>query len=62
VAQIPGIGYKTSRSVEHHFGGSFRRMMMATAAEWAEITTTHGGKERRLGLAKATAITDFLRQ
>lgn len=62
VAQIPGIGYKTSRSVEHHFEGSFRRMMLATAAEWAEITTTHGGKERRLGPAKATAITDFLRQ
>ena len=63
VAQMPGIGYKTSKAVEAHFDCSFRRLMLAGVDEWAEITTlTRDGNARRLGKARAQAIVDFLRR
>lgn len=61
VAQLPGVGFKTSAAVERTFGGSFRRMMLATEATWAEIVTKDdAGKTRKLGAAKARAIMEAL--
>jgi ERCC4-type nuclease len=62
VAQIPGIGLKRSAAVDAAFDGSFRRLMLATEAEWAEITTTDNkGKARKLGPAAAKKILEALK-
>lgn len=61
VAQIPGVGLKRSAAVDTAFDGSFRRMMLATESEWAEITTEDGkGKSRRIGTATAKKIMEAL--
>lgn len=62
VAQLPGIGFKTSAAVESRFGGSFRKMMLAPEAEWAEIVTTDdAGKTRRIGPSRAKQIVEALK-
>ncbi len=62
VAMIPGIGYRTSQAVEAAFAGSFRRMMLASEAQWAEIATTDDkGKTKRIGATKARQILEALR-
>jgi ERCC4-type nuclease len=62
VAQLPGIGFKTSAAVEKQFGGSFRRMMLAPEEVWAEIVTTDdAGKTRRIGPSRAKQIMEALR-
>ncbi len=61
VAQIPGVGLRTSTAVEARFGGSFRRMMLAPIAEWAEIATIDDrGKTKRIGLLRAKTIMEAL--
>jgi len=68
IAQIPCIGLRTSAAVEKYFWdadkneGSFRRMMLATEAEWAEIETINEKtlKPRRIGASRAKQITEAL--
>lgn len=62
VAQIPGIGLRTSKAVEEKFGGSFHKMMLATETTWAEITTIDDhGKTRRIGTPRARTIMEALK-
>lgn len=62
VAQIPGIGLVRSGAVELAFGGSFRKMMVASEAQWANIRTTDGeGKSRRIGELTARKILETLK-
>lgn len=62
VAQIPGVGYRTSGAVEKHFGGSFRKMMFASVDDWAAITTTDdSGKTKRIGASRAQKIVEALK-
>ena len=60
VAQLPGVGLKTSRAVEQHFQGSLKQAVLANADEWARITTKDGqGRERRFGTKAATRVVEF---
>lgn len=61
VAQVPGIGLARSQAVEVAFGGSFRRMMLATPQQWADIRTVdRNGKSKRLGESTAQKILEAL--
>lgn len=57
VSQIPGIGLTTSQAVERRFESSFRRMMLATEKDWAEIDVNN----KRLGASRARKIMEALR-
>lgn len=67
IAGVPAIGLQVSKAIEQRVWddekgcGSFRRLMMLTEAQLAEITTVHKGKERRLGTSKARQILEALR-
>jgi hypothetical protein len=62
VAQLPGIGYRTSAAVEAAFGGSFRKMMRAGLDDWANLKTrSDDGSERKLGPARAKQIMEALK-
>jgi ERCC4-type nuclease len=60
LAQWPGIGYKTAGAVEAACGGNIRQLMMWPESKWAELTTEHEGKTRRLGNARAKRVMNFL--
>ena len=60
VAQLPGVGIKTSRAVEQCFEGSLTRAVNASVEEWAGVTTKdEKGRERRLGMKVAERIVKF---
>lgn len=60
LAQWPGIGFKTAAAVEAACDGNIRRLMMWPEEKWAELTTEHDGKTRRLGAARAKRVMNFL--
>jgi ERCC4-type nuclease len=59
ICSWPGIGRKTSKAIETHFGGSITRAATATTDEWAGIVINSNG--RRLGHATAEKLQRFLR-
>lgn len=62
VARLPGVGLTTSLAVERHFGGSLRRAVNASVAEWARVETIDKhGHHRSLGTKRAEAIVAFCR-
>ncbi len=61
LVQWPGIGVRTSKAVERHFGASIRRAALAGVDEWAAIeVTTDQGQVRRIGLTTAQRIVSFV--
>ncbi len=56
VAPLDGVGLKTSAALELFCAGSLSRLLRITVAELTELTTTDGGKLRRLGEANARKI------
>ena len=59
---LPGIGYAASKVVEEYFGGSWRRMMMCSEADWAALEIPdRKGKVKRLGASRAQQIMEALR-
>lgn len=61
VSQLPGIGYATSQDVERRFGGSLRKLMLATEQDWADIEIiSDKGTKKRLGASRARKIMEAL--
>lgn len=61
VSKWPGIGVRTSLAVERHFDGSIAAAASAGVANWASVTTVDkSGKPRRLGMATAEKLVNFL--
>lgn len=61
VSMWPHLGFKSSKAVEAHFGGSVARACLAPVGEWAEIQTMDDkGKTRRLGEKAGRDIVKFL--
>lgn len=57
VKTLHGVGMHASAAAERTFGGSLRRAITATAAEWAAIEVcSDDGKHRRIGLKVAEQI------
>jgi ERCC4-type nuclease len=68
IAQIPAIGFRTSKAIEAAVWdetkgeGSFRRLMMMSETVLAELVTLDDhGKARRIGNARAQTILEALR-
>jgi len=68
IAQIPAIGFRTSKTIEEAVWddekgeGSFRRLMLMPEATLAELVTLDDhGKARRIGKARAKTIMEALR-
>ncbi len=57
---FPGIGLRASASVERHFRASLRDACNASASEWADIAVKTKVGSKRLGMAVAQRIQDFV--
>lgn len=62
VQRYPGIGPRMSLAVEKEFKGSLLEAAQATAERWSRIATVDkSGKQKKLGLATATKVYQFIR-
>jgi ERCC4-type nuclease len=62
MVRCPGMGRATSMAAEVKFGGNLRKAALASAEEWAAVSTMDkGGKVKRLGLKKGMEIEAFWR-